>query len=57
MMEDVEIEEVLSLANERHLRFNLRKDGRRFVGLRWKDDLGKQVHGGGPGQNPHSRWM
>ena len=35
MMEDVEIEEVLSLANERNLRFNLRKDGRRFVGLRF----------------------
>lgn len=35
MMEDVEIEEILSLANERHLRFNMRKDGKRFVGLRF----------------------
>lgn len=35
MMENVEVDEVLSLANERHLRLNLRKDGRRFVGLRF----------------------
>lgn len=42
MMEDVEIEEILSLANERHLRFNMRKDGKRFVGLRFgKTILGK----------------
>lgn len=51
MMEDVEIEEILSLANERHLRFNMRKDGKRFVGLRFgKTILGKQVYGRRPGQ-------
>ena len=57
MMEDVEIEEVLSLASERHLRFNLRKDGRRFVGLRLERRSGKTSARRGTGSESHSRWM